>query len=225
MTTRRGVFGLAFLLVFFCTSHLFAGVGLKGGFSLTGLHSATGDFRHVLGYELDRLRMGNLSSFQIGMFDTFDVSRSFALQPEVYYSVRGGDATAEFEFGKPRIRTTIHYLEFPFLLEYRIPLQGRLRPNLFIGPYGALKLSADKQTVTQGKEERVELDNVSTLDYGLMIGGSVEHDVFSGQLILDVRSNLGLKNIMTVPDAYIRLYEEDDKIRNFAFSLMIGYRF
>jgi hypothetical protein len=224
---RKSLSGLAGCLSLLCSfpSSVHAGVGLKGGFSLSGLHSATGDFRHVLGYEMDWLRMGNLAGFQIGMFQTFDVSRSLALQPEVYLAVRGGESTGDFEFDQIVSRTEIRYLEFPVLLEYRVPLQRRLRPSLFLGPYGAVKLSAARQTVIRGREERIELDNVNAVDYGVVVGGAVEHEMLSGQLILDVRCSLGLKNAMRMPAGYIRLYVDEDEIRNFAFSLMVGYRF
>lgn len=213
------------LLIVFSTNTLFAGIGIKGGVSLSGLLSATGDFRHFLGYEIDWLSMGNLKGFQIGVFKTFDISKHFKFQPEIYYSVRGGDASETFLFERIKFKVRINYLEFPLLLKYEIPLKGRFMPGLFLGPYAALKLSAKKRTEIWGRKEATDLESVKSLDYGAVFGGGIEVHIGSGQLILEIRSSYGLKNIMLMPEGFIRLYDEKDFVRNFSFVIMTGYKF
>jgi hypothetical protein len=213
------------LLILFSTNTLFAGIGIKGGFCLSGLHSATGDFRHFLGYEIDWLTMGNLKGFQIGVFNTFDISTHFKFQPEIYYSIRGGDASETFLFERIKFKVRINYLEFPLLLKYEIPLKGRFIPELFLGPYAALKLSAKKHKEISGKKETTDLENVKTFDYGVVFGGGIEVNIGSGQLILEIRSSYGLNNIMTMPEGFIRLYDDKDFVRNFSFSVLTGYKF
>jgi len=207
------------------TNTSFAGIGIKGGVSISGLISATGDFRHFLGYEMDWLAMGNLRSFQIGVFRTFDISEHIKFQPEIDYSIRGGDASEAFIFEKIKFKVIINYLEFPLLLKYEIPLKGRLRPNLFLGPYAALKLSAKKTNEIGGRKEITDLENVKSFDYGFIFGGGIEVNVGSGQLILELRSSYGLKNIMTMPEGFIKLYDEEDFVRNFSAVIMTGYKF
>ena len=213
------------LFIVFFTNTLFAGIGIKGGVSISGLLSATADFRHFLGYEMDWLTMGNLWSFQIGVFRTFDISGHFKFQPEIYYSNRGGDASEAFTFEKIKFKVIINYLEFPLLLKYEIPLKGRFRFNLLVGPYAALKLSAKKCSEIWGRKEVADLENVKSFDYGVIFGGGIEVSMGSGQLILELRSSYGLKNIMTMPEGFIKLYDEEDFVRNFSAVIMTGYKF
>ena len=212
------------LLIVFSTNTLFAGIGIKGGVGISGLLSARGDFRHLLGYEIDWLAMGNLKSFQIGVFKTFDISEHFKFQPEIYYSIRGGDASETFLFERIKFKVIINYIEIPLLLKYEILLKGRFRPELLLGPYAALKLSAKKYTEIWGKKEATDLENVKSIDYGIIFGGGMEVNVGSGQLILELRSSYGLKNIMRMPENFIKLYDEKDFMRNFSFVIMTGYK-
>lgn len=217
---------ITYLLLFlFPLRSVNGGVGIKGGVCLSGLLTATGDFRHFLGYEIDWLSMGNLVGFQIGVFHAIDISKRFKIQPEVYLTVRGGDASEEFLFDTITYKVKLSYVEVPVLLKYEIPLKGRFRPVLLLGPYGALKLSAKKDTEIWGRSDSADLSNVTRFDYGAVFGTGLELDLGTGRLILELRYNLGLKNIMTIPKGVVRLYEDRDSVRNFAFVVMTGYRF
>lgn len=213
------------LLIQFSQNSVYAELGIKGGASVSGLFSATGDFRHFLGYEIDWLSMGNLVGFQIGVFYTFNVSSHFKFQPEIHFATRGGDASEVFVFDNIEYKVKLYYLEIPLLLKYEIPLEGRFRPGIFLGPYAAFKLSAKKHTEIWGRKETADLTNVQSFDYGAVIGGGVEYDLGPGRLILELRYNLGLKNILTMPEGFIRLYEDKDSVRNFALLIMTGYKF
>jgi hypothetical protein len=204
---------------------LFADWGIKGGAGISGLHSATGDFRHYLGYEMDWLRMGNLLSYQIGVSQSFSLSDKFQIQPELFYSVRGGDAGEEYLFESVIYKIKMTYLEIPLLFKYRIPVISNLKLVLYLGPYAALKLKAQKHTEIWGEKEDSDLPNVKNYDYGIVLGIGTEFKLRSGSLILELRSNWGLADILTMPAGYIRLYEEKDSIRNFAVVFITGYQF
>jgi hypothetical protein len=66
---------------------------------------------------------------------------------------------------------------------------------------------------------------VKSFDYGVIFGGGIEVSMGSGQLILELRSSYGLKNIMTMPEGFIKLYDEEDFVRNFSAVIMTGYKF
>ena len=204
---------------------VFADWGIKGGAGISGLDSAAGDFRHYLGYEMDWLRMGNLLTYQIGVSKSFSLSEKFQIQPELFYSVLGGDASEEFLFESVIFKIKMSYLEFPLLFRYRIPLISNLKLILYLGPYAALKLKAQKHTEIWGEKEDSALPNVKNYDYGIVLGIGTEFELRSGCLILEVRSNWGMADIMNMPAGYIRLYEEKDRIRNFAVVFMTGYQF
>ncbi len=200
-------------------------LGIKGGVSLSGLHSATGDFRHFLGYEMDWLKMRNYLGFQLGFFKTVDISKHFQFQPEINYSLRGGDASEAFIFEDVVYKIKLSYLEVPLLLKYSIPLKGKVKPVVLLGPYGALKLSAKKYSEIWGDKETTSLGNVKSFDYGVILGVGADINMFSGELLLEFRSQWGLPNIMDIPEGYIKLYSEKDKINNFAFAAILGYSF
>jgi len=90
--------------------------------------------------------MGNLLSYQIGVFKSFSLSEKFNIQPELFYTVRGGDASEDFLFENVIFKMKISYLEFPLLLKYRIPVTSKSKLVLFWGPYAAFKLKAKKCT-------------------------------------------------------------------------------
>jgi len=207
------------------TIPLKADIGVKGGMSLSALHSSRGDFRHVLGYEWGGLSMGNLWGFQVGFFKTFDLSRRFQIQPEIYYTLRGGDGSATFVYDDIIYKLNIFYVEIPLILKYKIVAGRTFSSAVFAGPYAALKLKAEKQTRIWNEEDATALQNVKTFDYGLILGLGAEYDIGSGRLLLDLRSGLGLNNIMDVPPDTIRLYPEKDHIRNLYASVLIGYAF
>jgi len=207
------------------TKPLGAAIGIKGGMSLSGLLSSTGDFRHILGYEMSGLSMGNLTGFQVGFFKTFDLSRRLQIQPEISFALRGGDGSKTFIYDDIVYKIKIFYVEFPLILKYRIWTRGAFSTRIFAGPYVALKLKAEKQTIIWKEEGKTALENVKKFDYGLLLGLGGEYDIGSGQVLLELRSGLGLKNIMGVPSGTISLYPERDHIRNFYFSVMMGYAF
>lgn len=202
-----------------------AEIGIKGGISLTGLLSSTGDFRHVLGYEINSLTMGNLLGFQAGIFKAFDLSYRLQIQPEIFFALRGGDAGSTFVYDDIVYKIKIYYVEFPLILKYRIWTKGAFSAGIFAGPYAALKLKAEKQTVIWKVKKKTALDNVKTLDYGLVFGLGGAYDLSSGQVLLELRSGFGLKNMMDVLPGTIRLYPDKERTRNFYFSVIVGYGF
>jgi len=199
--------------------------GIKGGMSLSGLMSKTGDFRHAFGYEMDWLSMGNSFGGQVGLFSTFDISKTFKFQPELFYVNWGGDGSETFVFEKILYKVTIQYIQVPLLLKVNFLSRKKIQPVLHLGPYLALKLNAKKNTEIWGEKEQADLVHVKSLDYGLAAGAGFELALKRGRIIFELRSNLGLKNIMTVPEGMIRLYDEKDSIRNFSFAFLTGVSF
>jgi len=202
-----------------------ADIGVKGGVSFSALRSSTGDFRHVLGYEWSGLSMGNLWGFQVGFFKSFDISRRFQVQPEMNYALRGGDGSTTFVYDDIVYKIKIFYVEVPLILKYRIVAGRSFSTAILAGPYAALKLKAERRTRIWDEKAATAIQNVRTLDYGLLLGLGVEYALGSGRVLLDLRSGVGLNNIMDVPPDTVRLYPEKDRIRNLYASALIGYAF
>ncbi len=199
--------------------------GIKGGMSVSGLFSKTGDFRHAFGYEIDWLTMGNLFGGQIGLFRTFNISKTFKIQPELFYVNWGGNGSETFLFEKLLYKVSVNYIQVSLLLKVKLFQKKRVQPVLLLGPYLAIKVLAKKHTEIWGEKDVTDLNNVKAADYGLTSGLGFELDLKAGQFLFEIRSNLGLRNIMTVPDGYIRLYDEKDSIKNFSFAILTGFSF
>jgi len=216
------------LFVFTTSLPLYAlqtNTGIKGGMSVSGLISKTGDFRHAFGYEMDWLSMGNLFGGQIGLFHTVNISKTFKIQPELFYVNWGGNGSETFIFEKLLYKVSVNYIQAPLLLKINLLPKKKIHPVLLLGPYLAVKVGAKKHTEIWGEKNVTDLNNVKATDYGLTSGLGFELNLKAGLLLFEIRSNLGLRNIMTVPDGYIRLYDEKDSVKNFSFAIMTGYSF
>jgi hypothetical protein len=224
-TRKRPILILSALGLIF-TMPLRAEIGVKGGMTLSGLQSSTGDYRHVLGYEMSGLSGGKpLMGFQVGLFITFDLSRRFQIQPEIYYTLRGGDHSTTYLYDDIVYKVKIFYVEIPVILKYKIVAGRTFSSAVCAGPYAAFKLKAEKQTRIWKEDEVTTLPNVRSFDYGLILGLTVEYAIGSGRAHLDLRSGLGMNNIMDVLPDTVRLYPDKDHIRNLYISILAGYAF
>ena len=225
---KRGILWLPILSVLglILTTPLSAEVGVKGGMSLSGLQSSTRDYRHVLGYEMSGLAGGRpLTGFQAGLFKTFDLSRRFQVQPEISYAWRGVNFGRTYLYDDIVFKVNIFYVEVPLLLKYKIVAGRTFSSALCAGPYAALKLKAEKQTRIWKEEEVTALPNVRSFDYGLILGLSAEYALGSGRALLELRSGVGLNNVMDVLPDMIPLYPDKDHIQNLYIAFLVGYAF
>jgi hypothetical protein len=200
------------------------------------------NFANVYNVE-DSLDYKTRTGFIIGGFYRFDLNNHLAIQPEAYYSMKGtkvgsvetyeylgGTVTEAYDYN-----LKLNYLEIPVLLKYKIPTRGKLKPNLFLGPCMAFKLSArltgsykyEENYAYPGESGYVsytgnideELDEVKTTDFGLIIGAGVDIEMGSSSLVIEARYNWGLTGLSKFADA------SDPGAKNAAFTLMMGIAF
>jgi len=218
-----------FLILFFLlfTFPLNAQVGLKGGLAVSGLQSSNKDFTPFLGYEVSWLQHGTSNpvfGLQLGAFYTFNLSDEFSFQPELYFVQKG------YQFDHTPLYNTnyslhINYLELPVLVEYNLPFDWGFNPMIIAGPFAALKLSGNKQIRFLNEEINGEVSNVNNFDYGIVFGIVTEFSAWNGELIFDLRINLGFTNVLSQPDDFISLYDDPGTVKTRAITLMTGYRF
>ncbi|WP_291118202.1 porin family protein [Flavobacterium sp. UBA6135] len=110
------------------------------------------------------------TGYYFGFLADFSISEKFHLQPEVLYSIEGGDGDVDLG---------INYIKVPVMAKYYVA-EGF---SLQAGPY----LSVLTSTVESDFK-----DALKTLDYGLGFGLGYE---FKNGLLIDGRFNLGLANI------------------------------
>ncbi|UCH65740.1 MAG: PorT family protein [Ignavibacterium sp.] len=222
------------LLIFILPSVTYAQIGIKGGIVLSGYQPwqdltpfEGNDYQPFLGYEVDWIQ--DDASFpdlglQIGIFYTIELSKYFSLQPELYYSQRGLNFY-QTELYNTTYSLNVSYLELPMLLQYNLPLDWKIKPSLFLGPYVAFKLSASRTLNIEGEKNTKDIPGVSNLDYGLVFAINTEFIAWSQNLMFELRFNWGLANAMKQPDDYTALYEDAGRATVLAFTFMTGIRF
>lgn len=190
--------------------------GLKGGLNMAnygGRRIVTSDYR---------------AGLNLGAFVSIPVTATLAIQPEVFFSRKGGKNTGydyddmpQDGFAAPPIGVYIHekssndYVEIPLLFKLDASLPGEsIRPILFAGPAAGIMLSGKGSFYMDDQYK----EQFNTVDFSLIIGGGVEF----GKLSLDARYNLGLSSIAKDYDSSIGVIKGDIKSR--AFTVMAGVR-
>ena len=148
-----------------------------------------------------------LTSFAFGAYYCHGFSDVFALQPELYYSIKGVSYSEILT-----IDVKQGYIEIPVLLKVNFPLEGKSwSPNLFAGPYMAFLMSA--------KIEDVDVkDEFAGTDFGLVVGGGFDFGLSEGQqtLSLDIRYSVGFTTLDE---------EGDEEAMNNGFQFLVGFGF
>lgn len=203
------------------------GFGIKGGVNFTDVSSI-----RVVDIPLDYY-FGTKTGLIIGAFYRFDLGKRFAIQPEVYYSMKGTKASGEETIINMLlsydIRVKLSYLEIPVLIKYKVPAKGKIKPTIFVGPF--LGFIWDAKLVGReefaGQQATVEIDIGDFLkgavDLGITFGAGLDFDTGHGSIILDARCSLGLT--YTFEDVYLYSKLWAGQARNSTFSLMLGYAF
>lgn len=193
---------------------LVADVGIKAGISWVNLKLS----RDIPGVELS-----SRSEIIVGAFYSINLFNFLAVQPELNYVTRGVNTTEGDEFGK----WEFSYLEIPVLFKFKILSKGKIRPNIFIGPYLAINTKSRVTETENNITEEADLEDFTeSMDYGLVLGGCVEYKMGFGRLILDVRYNLGLvsilENLMALTGGDLT---DDDTVKTRSFAVLIGFAF
>lgn len=204
------MFVITFLIVIFTTQErLTADVGIKGGLSLTKLK-----FSEPGGEDWQQS-----TGIQLGLFCNFKLFNGVFLQPELFYVVKGAAISDTYGGEKIRYTARLKYIEVPLLIKLAFSTRGSFKPAFFFGGYGAVKV--DASTIMEYAGETVKEDiseEITNLDFGLVLGGAVEWKMGTGKLILDIRYSIGLQSIK---ENVIEIYT----VKNRALTVMLGYGF
>ncbi len=191
------------------------GKGVKLGFDIAKINT---DYN-----ELDDF-LDTRVGFTGGAFLTYSLNRQFALQPELLYVSKGAEKDLFFVSAE----WSMNYLEVPVLLKYDIVPDGKLRPNLFIGPAFALLLSSKVRFIDLSYDVA---DYMKSMDVGLVFGAGVDYK----RITFDARYTLGLAGTIDAADKINDLTGEepgdtfyldgDPSVKNTVLSFMLGVRF
>lgn len=139
---------------------------------------------------------------QVGALANFGLSDLISIQPEVLYSQKGAQVEDASDF-----KLKLNYIDVPVLVKVNAG-------GLFFeaGPQLGILASAK---ATDGDTDEDVKDNYNTVDFGYAVG--LGYQLETGPMI-GLRYNGGISNI-------IKDGPDDDKVRNSAFQLYVGYTF
>jgi hypothetical protein len=177
------------------------------------------------------------NSFRAGLFLSFNLSKTFSLQTELYGCSKGLNFFSDHAGLEWKNKHEIFYLEFPLLLKYKIPYKGPSRPSIFLGPYAGRKINSRVTNIFDNESEyMIDIqddleDCAKKWDFGIVFGGNVEYDLCFGTVVVDIRYIYGLSNInrdsLALSDKLnlTNVFRENDKIKNRVLGIMIGFVF
>ncbi len=213
---------LAFM---FLLPNLSLASGIKGGLKI-GVSSSkliSEDIEELDDYLGEDLK--SITGICAAGFITINIAEMFAIQPEVLYIKKGTKYEEGLNGEAGTLWFNLTYLEIPVLAKITVPTQGSVKPFLFAGPAVALKLSTKLKLKTEDTSVEVESEELDELmkglDFGFVIGGGLDFGLGApgtGSISVDIRYSLGLTNIFDIEG-------EEIKVRNGAFSIMVGYSF
>jgi hypothetical protein len=145
---------------------------------------------------LGESRSGSL----FGVFVGSNLAGPLSAQLELFLAKKGGGLSAAVETVPVQVSVQLVYLELPLLARFRIPVGGRLHPNVFGGGSLALNIGCDIQAEIPGVIEQQACDEagdieVNALEAGAVVGAGFEYDWRDSNARLEIRQTFGLREI------------------------------
>jgi hypothetical protein len=150
------------------------------------------------------------TKFFFGGFFGYDFIRNFGLQGELLYNPVGGGYSSPGQAGG---NDGISYLEFVVLAKYSVPVNPVIKIFFEAGPQLGIKLSATAHSDATGTDTDIS-QYISGTDFDLVVGTGTAFRVGPGNIIFDVRYNIGLSTIQKNGNAHNS---------NQVFSMAVGY--
>lgn len=171
-------------------------LGIKGGVSLANTMEL---------YDGEKFPTTSpLISPVFGGFVAINLNNVFTFQPEVHYLMNGGIWEEEFGGIAQKWKHTYRYIHVPLLAKFHLIPKGKAIPILFAGPAVDLLLSTndkyweDGVLIFDGAFE----EPLKKMSLSAVLGGGVEFKMDTLLVVLEVRYNLGLNNIVKDPGEF-----------------------
>jgi len=165
----------------------------------------------------------NRTGFAAGLMAVLPVSPSFAIQPELMFTMKGANSKP----GETSATAKIDYIELPVLARFEIPASGRVKPFVYAGPGFAYRTNCtiegrdaafDASSVSAQGTIRMDCDSLarqaaravpgakfSRTDVDGIIGGGIAFDVRGRTMTVGVRYDVGLVKLITYSDSKNRV--------------------
>lgn len=154
-----------------------ATIGFKGGINFSNLYSDNVDDNNVL------------TGFNAGLYAKLPITKSFAIQPEVYYTTKGAELTYNNAIANGVAKFNVNYIEVPVLAV--INLTENL--NIHAGPYAAYMVSGKTTNDSNftNSETTLDTNDFERFDAGIAAGVGLDFELLS----FGVRYNYGLTKV------------------------------
>jgi opacity protein-like surface antigen len=155
----------------------------------------------------------NRTGFLAGLFMTFHLTNTFAIQPEVVYSQRGASDNSD-----PNFEATfkMDYIDIPVLLRYDIPVVGPIRPFFVAGPSFGLQVKCAVGVEGQGVDASVDCDQLGqdaevqfenkTFDLSGVLGAGLDFRLGGHTLMVGARYQHGFSDVVKDASAKSRTW-------------------
>ena len=155
------------------------------------------------------------SGFDIGGLVQIPMGDMITIQPEVHYTQKG----ATFEEGGIEAEMALNYIQVPILFKAGLPLAEGFDFDFQFGPSLGFNVGCE---ISVEDEDDVSCEEAGVgepkgFDYGIIAGGSFAWAAGAGDVLVDIRYDLGLTAIGDVEDA--------PDVKNSALQFLLGYAF
>ena len=225
---------IIFILIFLCLnspSYSQVHIGLKAGQGYSNLGMGLSDPLYVsynngsFTSRIEHRANGKRRGFQGGAFAIFDIVNHFSIQTEVLYSVNGSHAR------NTRHEWVLKYVEFPLLARIEIPFSSSTSLFVLTGVKLGINVFKEFRGIGGiGQPYFYELENVNNLDWGLVFGTGLSHQLGNFAPLLELRYVYGLSKIARIektsnfqPEIYY-LIENEAKNRQLSILAGIAYK-
>lgn len=160
----------------------------------------------------------------VGAFMNYRLNDMFVVQPEAFFAMRGW----KFEEGDYSESWKLNYIDLDVLARLTVPMEGMVKPTVFVGPYVGFNISSDYKIEVGDESEEGSLEdagiNVKGVDFGFVVGGGVDFELSNGgMIILDIRYQMGLLNVLEADEEDEN--SEEPAVKNNTIIFMAGYGF
>lgn len=141
--------------------------GIKGGINFSNLYAD----------DVDETKMA--TGFNLGLFAKLPLANRFALQPEIYYTSKGGEVTYKDGSGVGIVGYDLDYIEVPLMLV----INFTERFNIQAGPYAAFlvrgKANNESDVTLFNFEDDLDTGDFNTFEAGIAIGAGIDFKAIS----------------------------------------------
>jgi hypothetical protein len=176
------------------SSRIMPRIGLKGGLNLSNFFTQDIDDENAL------------IGFNAGLFIKMPVTKSFAVQPELYFTTKGSQVSYNNLFASGDARFRLSYLEMPVLLVWNINSNF----NIHGGPCIGYLLSGDVTNESSAPifdfEKNIDVNDYNKMEASVAVGAAIDIRKIS----VGLRYNYGITTVGKEKDYLGTVYRFPD---------------